>query len=358
MVQGSYHSFIEYDNLFKTHGLLIQGELIGVDTINTYILFKSMGETTQFLKYDYLIIATGSTLNQFRDSQSTDIQRSISSISLKLTEANNVAILGAGATGLVLAGEIRDSNPDVNVEVIGKTVLSNPSGLPNYVRDDVKRQLKDYNIKHIPHYAKGNFRRGSWDERIVFDTEVEYDESKTKYDVVINCTGQDPNSSWTINGKSSKDYFEVDGYLQNKDYDKVWFVGDCNKGSLNKLAGIAEEQGKYAANSILRLINGEHALEYMTSEAIEGNIERSNSEMYLPLTKQGGFGYFGGIQFPVSIMHAIYGQDLMVGKLRGDLNAIEPCISEIDDVQVLYWESKYQFNNIRDSVLCVKSLLK
>lgn len=112
-------------------------------------------------------------MNQFRDSQSTDIQRSISSISLKLTEANNVAILGAGATGLVLAGEIRDSNPDVNVEVIGKTVLSNPSGLPNYVRDDVKRQLKDYNIKHIPHYAKGNFRRGSWDERIVFDTEVE-----------------------------------------------------------------------------------------------------------------------------------------------------------------------------------------
>lgn len=112
-------------------------------------------------------------MNQFRDSQSTDIQRSISSISLKLNEASNVAILGAGATGLVLAGEIRDSNPDVNVSVIGRKVLSNPSGLPNCVRDDVKQQLKDYNITHIPHYAKGTFNKASWDERIVFDTEVE-----------------------------------------------------------------------------------------------------------------------------------------------------------------------------------------
>lgn len=63
-----------------------------------------------------------------------------------MNKASNIAILGAGAVGLELAGEIRDNCPDAKITVIGKNVLSNPKGLPDSVRDDVKMQMKEFKI--------------------------------------------------------------------------------------------------------------------------------------------------------------------------------------------------------------------
>lgn len=157
---------------------MVQGELTSVDTSANSLTFKS-GGSDQVLKYDYLIIATGSTLNEFKDNKAADIKKSIENVSGKLGKSSNIAILGAGSVGLELAGEIRDNSPNANITVIGKNILSNPKGLPDSIRDDIKKQMKEYKINHVPHNAQGEFKKGNWDERIQFDAEVEVNNTKT-----------------------------------------------------------------------------------------------------------------------------------------------------------------------------------
>jgi len=44
MVEGSYNSIIDYDYLFYTHGIALQGELTEINTQNNVITFKTADE--------------------------------------------------------------------------------------------------------------------------------------------------------------------------------------------------------------------------------------------------------------------------------------------------------------------------
>jgi len=42
--------------------------------------------------------------------------------------------------------------------------------------------------------------------------------------------------------------------------------------------------------------------------------------VFLPLTRQGGLGYYDGMNLPVCIVQNAKNKDLLVGKHKGDLN--------------------------------------
>lgn len=94
----------------------------------------------------------------------------------------------------------------------------------------------------------------------------------------------------------------------------------------------------------------------MTKDQIQSNAK--SAKIVMPFTKQGGFGYMDGTSLPICLVQMLKGKDLFVGKIKGDLNANGDTKPKINEVSVQYWESKYQLNNIKESVLCVKSLIK
>jgi hypothetical protein len=57
--------------------------------------------------------------------------------------------------------------------------LSNPKGLPETLRNEVKKQLKEFKIDHVPHNAVVDINKQNWDERIEFDAEVEINGTKS-----------------------------------------------------------------------------------------------------------------------------------------------------------------------------------
>jgi len=65
--------------------------------------------------------------------------------------------------------------------------------------------LKEFKIDHIPHNAVVDVNKQNWDERIEFDSDVEINGTKSSFDVIINCTGQLPSQSLSINGEAQSD---------------------------------------------------------------------------------------------------------------------------------------------------------
>jgi NADH dehydrogenase FAD-containing subunit len=111
-----------YDKLFSSPE---QGELItaSVMSFDEHIVSLSDGTT---LKYDYLILASGTT---FGDGKSVFKTRPDSEIFLssrdKIKTANSVVIVGGGPTGIETAAEIKTYFPEKKVTLIhsGDTLL-------------------------------------------------------------------------------------------------------------------------------------------------------------------------------------------------------------------------------------------
>ena len=75
----------------------------------------------------------------------TTVERRIAAFeaeNAKINEASDIVIIGAGATGVEVAGEIKSAFPDKNVTLVG-TVLSNAT---EYMRTKVKRTLENMGV--------------------------------------------------------------------------------------------------------------------------------------------------------------------------------------------------------------------
>jgi len=135
-----------YDNLIQKHGLVIQGELQSVDSQLKIAKISHTDGSSSDLTYDYLVVAVGSTLNTFKDVNSTDIMASIDNMYKKMSQSKSMAVVGAGAVGIELIGELRDKYPDTALTLVGKSLLANPKGLPESIKDDLKSQMKEFKV--------------------------------------------------------------------------------------------------------------------------------------------------------------------------------------------------------------------
>jgi len=94
--------------LIQKHGLIIQGELKSINSELKVAMVSHQDGSTSEINYDYLIVAIGSSLNTFKDNNSTDIIASIDQMYNKMSQSKSIAVVGAGAVGIELIGELRD----------------------------------------------------------------------------------------------------------------------------------------------------------------------------------------------------------------------------------------------------------
>ena len=212
----------------------------------------------QEIKYDYVVLAYGSKTNYYGvPGQDYTIQiKELSHGNLlnsKLKNMiNDIVIIGGGATGCEVAGEVSDmflnqeKKPNLTLINAGKTILPM---LSKKLQDKAQLilQKKGYEIKNecvVKELKK---------DKIITNQE------NYKTDVTIWAGGVQPNLIETIpelNGK--RDYIVVDETLQVKEHNNVFAIGDIayiEQKPVPGLAQVAMQESNIVAKNIMNSID-------------------------------------------------------------------------------------------------------
>lgn len=137
-------ALIPYDNLL-TQGRFVQGEVTAIDGAGI-----TLADGTR-IAADYTVLATGSgNLAPFKSSNGDiDALRNASAEwHSALTAANSVAIIGAGAVGTELAGEIASAMPTMKVTLISSDPALFPA-FPRQLGTSLLRKLQAMGVEVI-----------------------------------------------------------------------------------------------------------------------------------------------------------------------------------------------------------------
>ena len=137
--------FLPYDRLL-VNGRVVRGRAIEVDAGRVVL---SSGEE---LRPDFVVLATGSTYPYPAKTGTDDTAAAISRYRRshdELARAGQVLIVGAGPTGLELAGEIDARWPDKRITILEPEpdILAGP--YKQELRDEVRRQLTERGVEFV-----------------------------------------------------------------------------------------------------------------------------------------------------------------------------------------------------------------
>eukprot|EP00966_Prymnesium_polylepis_P240956 5572652-Prymnesium_polylepis.1 len=215
------------------------------------------------MPYDYLVLATGSTYAapiKPIQSEPTLLARAatLTTAAAKLEAASTVIVIGAGAVGIELVGEILTVYPTKHVIVVdfAKAILPGfDEAASKYTfawleRAGVELMLGEAIDKIEETYIK--LKSGK----------------KVDADVVYKCVGVMPNTSMLketpFAGKGFRESVEVNDFLQIEGYPNVYCVGDMmsHPSKELKLGHTAEVNAHLVAHNILNDLNADPLLKY------------------------------------------------------------------------------------------------
>ncbi|GAA4556280.1 NAD(P)/FAD-dependent oxidoreductase [Planotetraspora kaengkrachanensis] len=250
--------FMPYDRLLK-HGRFLRDRAVAVEGRRVTL------ESGKELEPDYLVLATGSTYPFPAKTDAPDAETARARHEAahdELLRATRVLLVGAGPTGLELAGEIKAFFPDKQVTIVdvGADVLPGP--FDQSLRDDLRRQLDEIGVelklgsplRDLPDTAPATFGEVT----VVTETG-----EKLTADIWFRCFGLTPQSGYLKGSlattRDANGYLRVDEHLQVIGHDRVYALGDITDADRNT-AGGATYQGQLLAANLRTLITGEGEL--------------------------------------------------------------------------------------------------
>ena len=254
-VQPSYLSELTCP-LPSSRNQLLAGAMCGA-TEHAVVVQDEHGKERP-VPFDYLVLAVGSTyadpIKPTREQRTLD-ERAISwkRAAAKLGAANSVIIVGAGAVGVELAGEILTAYPGKRVTFVdmASTIL------PGF--DDVAAA---YSRAWLTRRG-AELMLGQAIERISAESVVLTSGEELEADVVYKCVGVMPNTAMLKDTPYStsfgfRDSIEVNDYLQVPGHPHVYCVGDMMSHASRelKLGHTAELNAHLASLNILASVQG------------------------------------------------------------------------------------------------------
>ena len=212
------------------------------------------GETIDF---DYAVVATGSrykTLPLTKSHQATaleDRHTEFDAWHRDLEAASDILILGGGAVGVELAGEIAHAYPAQSV-----TLAEGTSTLLGELRPKAgsiaKEQLQKLGVT------------------VLLDTMLQAnDELLVRADLVYRCLGLTPNTQlmepYFSKNLDDNNRIKVDQYLRVEGTPHIYAIGDCANVPEGKMGYAADKQGAAVATNIIRFVNGKRPKPYKPS---------------------------------------------------------------------------------------------
>lgn len=188
--------------------------------------------------YDVLVIASGVTNGFWRTNTLEhlgQIKSKLTEQSKKLTDAKNVAIVGAGPTGVSVASNLKEQCPDTEVNLF----ISQDTPLPGY-HPKVRAKVTEH-LKHQGVFVHSGYRAKLPDDASMQQIspgtiEWQTGQSDFKADAILWAIGNlKPNSRFLPASMLNEEGFvNVDSTLRVSGYENVFAVGDIANTDANR----------------------------------------------------------------------------------------------------------------------------
>ena len=304
--------FLPYDRLLA-HGTVVRDRAVSVDPDRIVLA------SGQRLGPDFIVLATGSTYPFPAKTDEPDTADAIGRYRVahaNLERADRVMLLGAGAVGLELAGEIAAAWPDKHIVLVDPADQILPGSFDQRLRDELNRQLDDLGVRrvmgtaltHLPDTPPGQV--GTFTVATTAGTRIEAD-------IWFRCHGVAPVTGYLgeelMSALTHDGYLKVTPQLQVVGFDRVYALGDIAAIDVNKAGVAARQAGVVAANVRAQLAGSPERTTYTPAPPA----------MILPLGPNGGAG-----QLPnrddiatAAFVSEVKGRDMMIDRYAQLLNA-------------------------------------
>lgn len=277
---------------------LVVGTATKLDVANNELTVDTQLEP---IKYDYIVLATGQRSEIHAFKPHGDVRKlvdSVNEISKAIKQAQSICIVGGGATGVEVTGEIAKAYPKKLVTLItgDKDGPLKPFGAKT--SQAAEKRLNDLKVTVINKMGEVNGNKVTFKD----------DESKLKiFDLVIPTFGYTPNTSFIPKQYlDDKDYVNVDDHFKVKGTDNVFATGDCALTTAKSAADINLVQLLVIQNTIKREMFGENISpkQYQTAPLTS----------LVPVGPDGGVGKLWGWRVPSIFVWYAKGKDFMIPK--------------------------------------------
>jgi NADH dehydrogenase len=259
----------------KINAEFIHEEIVTIDFEGKRVKTGDNGRT---LPYDFLVIAIGAEQTYFGIPGAEELSYSVNTMkaavdtknaldSLDYSKELCVMVIGAGLTGVEVAGELVDYLRNQGSAKISLVELM-PRLLPAFPKDNVA----NYVAKFLSDKGVEIFTETGVQE--VNEAEITFTDGKKRpYDLIIWTAGIKPNQLLEkLDLPKERGWLKVDPSLRAKDDvfavgDTVYFEREGVRSGQNVEEAI--RQGKVAAENILRTIKGDSLKEYNPKNTIQ-----------------------------------------------------------------------------------------
>lgn len=248
------------------------------------------------INFDYLVIASGARYESdaFKLSNSSDHEKSfaqIDQLAQQIKLAKSIAVIGAGATGVEVAGEIGFLGTKQIDLYTGSTAPL--ATLRDSTRKSATSRLEKLNVKVINNIKVDKYT----------DTSLTYGATTVDYDLVIPTFKSYPNSQFLGAKHLSQGLVNVNDSFIVEGYPNVIAFGDVSLKAHKSAADIKYFQAGVVAASIKHWFTNLATTKYATKQMI-----------VVPVSKNGGVGEIFGWSFPSFLIKMLKGNDFMIKK--------------------------------------------
>jgi NADH dehydrogenase FAD-containing subunit len=297
--------FLPYDRLLE-HGTVVQDRAVEVAPGRVKL---ASGEE---IPADYVVLASGTTYPFPAKSDvddTADAHAKYRAAYEQLEAAERVALLGVGAVGIELAGEIKAVWPEKHVAIVDPATDVLAPRFSQELRDELRHQLEALGVELVLGSALREPPPGPAGRREPFTVTTE-DGVDIAADIWFQCYGSAPVTDYLADelagALTAGERLEVTPELRVRGHETVFALGDITTADSDG-AGVAGRQGDLVAANIRALINGDGPL---------ATYEPLGAVIVVPIGPEGGAGQLPGsddIAGPETIA-AIKGRDMMVDR--------------------------------------------
>ncbi|KAJ2972473.1 hypothetical protein NUW54_g12261 [Trametes sanguinea] len=263
------------------------------------------------IPYDVLVLATGSSWPRLLDfpNKIEDVRGHVNKWRRKFEVAQHIVVVGGGAVGIELAGELNYHWPGKKVTLVHSEPLLLNDTYPERFRKEIERRLRAKGIDVLLGDRVDVPPQGT--VRITTRNSVQIPDA----DLIVQAYGAKPNTgflrTWDAEILSRQGTVKVDAHLEVPRHPGVFAAGDIIDWPEEKQSHKAVEHVPIVVANVLSRLVG---------DAPRKIYKGSPETLVIPVGKTGGAGYvavFGGLRVFVGdcVVRKVKAQNLSVRRL-------------------------------------------